>query len=118
MARKLWFSTLIDAAMHRAWLFRVGRLDATGRVAHFLCEMNARLSAAGLSDGRLFNLALTQSDLAEICGFTTVHVNRVLRQLREARLCMVRFSIVEIVDLPGLMRRGDFDPAYLYLEGP
>ncbi|MET0375802.1 MAG: Crp/Fnr family transcriptional regulator, partial [Rhizorhabdus sp.] len=45
LARKLWFATLIDAAIHRAWLFRLGRLDAAGRVAHFLCEANARLEA-------------------------------------------------------------------------
>ena len=118
LARKMWFSTLIDASMHRAWLFRVGRLDAMGRVAHFVCEMNARQAAAGLSDGRNLSFALTQSDLAEICGLTTVHINRVIRQLREADLCIFRPSRVEILDLEGLARRGDFDPAYLYLQGP
>jgi CRP-like cAMP-binding protein len=43
LTRKLWFSTLVDAAIHRAWLFRLGRLDAVGRVAHFLSETNIRL---------------------------------------------------------------------------
>lgn len=116
LTRKLWFSTLIDAAMHRAWLFRVGRLDAVGRVAHFLCEMNARLAAVGLSDGSRFVLALTQSDIAEICGLTTVHTNRAFRQLREAGLCQMRSSLVDIEDPPGLARRGDFNPDYLYLD--
>ena len=116
LARKLWFSTLADAAMHRTWMFRLGRLDAVGRIAHFLCEMNARLQAVGLSDGRRFTLALTQADLAEICGLTAVHVNRVMRQLREADLCVVRAALVDVVDPPGLARRGDFDPAYLYLD--
>lgn len=116
LTRKLWFSTLIDGAMHRAWLFRVGRLDAVGRVAHFLCEMNARLYAVGLSDGRRFVLALTQADIAEICGLTTVHINRVFRQLREAGICQMRASLVEIEDMAALQRRGDFDPDYLYLD--
>lgn len=116
LARKLWFSTLIDAAMHRAWLFRLGRLDAAGRVAHFLCEMNARLQAVGLSDGHRFALSITQADIAEICGLTTVHTNRVLRQLREAGLCQIRASLVEILDPAQLIRRADFDPQYLYLE--
>lgn len=116
LARKLWFSTLLDAAMHRAWLFRLGRLDAVGRVAHFLCETNARLQAVGLSDGRRFALDLTQADLAEVCGLTTVHVNRVMRQLREGGLCLFRSALVEVIDLPRLARRGDFDPAYLYLD--
>lgn len=116
LARKLWFSTLIDAAMHRAWLFRLGRLDAVGRVAHFLCEMNARLEAVGLSNGRRFALGLTQADLAEVCGLTTVHINRVMRQLREAGLCIFKSSLVEILNPVGLAKRGDFDPQYLYIE--
>ncbi len=115
LARKLWFSTLVDAAMHRAWLFRVGRLDAVGRVAHFLCEMNARLHAVGLSNGRRFVLALTQADIAEICGLTTVHTNRVFRQLRESGLCQMRASLVDIDDPAALAKRGNFSPDYLYL---
>ena len=116
IARKLWFSTLLDAAIHRVWLFRLGRLDAVGKVSHFLCETNARLSAIGLSDERRFALGLTQHDLGEICGLTSIHVNRVLRQLREQELCVFRSSMVEILDLPGLQRRAQFDPHYLYLE--
>jgi CRP-like cAMP-binding protein len=116
LTRKLWFSTLVDASLHRTWLFRVGRLDAVGRVAHFLSEMNVRLRAVGLSDGRQYRLALMQADIAEVCGLTTVHTNRVLRQLREANLCAIRSSMVRIHDPAGLARRGDFDPAYLYLD--
>ncbi|BBD97143.1 Crp/Fnr family transcriptional regulator [Sphingobium amiense] len=118
LTRKLWFSTLLDAAVHRAWLFRMGRLDAAGRVAHFLCEMNARLASAGLSDGKRFSLGITQVDLAEICGLTSVHVNRVMRQLREDRLCIFRSSLVEILDMRRLIERGQFDPDYLYMEYP
>jgi CRP-like cAMP-binding protein len=116
MARKLWFATLLDAAIHRAWLFRLGRLDAVGRVAHFLCETNARLASAGLSDGRRFALGLTQNDLAEVCGLTNVHVNRVLRQLREEELCVFRSSLVELLDPQGVAAKGQFDPSYLYIE--
>ncbi len=115
LERKLWFATLIDASIHRAWLFRLGRLDALGRVAHFLCETNARLVSAGLSDGRRFALGITQLDLAEICGLTNVHVNRVMRQLREEGLCVFRSSLVEILDPQRLAARAQFDPAYLYI---
>lgn len=116
LARKLWFATLLDAAIHRAWLFRLGRLDAIGRVAHFLCETNARLAVAGLSNGRRFALGITQNDLAEICGLTDVHVNRVMRALREEGLCQFRSSLVEIPDINRLAVRGQFDPAYLYID--
>ncbi|KQN08590.1 Crp/Fnr family transcriptional regulator [Sphingobium sp. Leaf26] len=116
LSRKLWFSTLIDAAIHRAWLFRLGRLDAVGRVAHFLSETNVRLMSAGLSDGRRFALGLIQSDLAEICGLTNVHINRVLRQLREEKICVFRSSLVEILEPEQLAAMGQFDPAYLYID--
>lgn len=116
MARKLWFATLLDAAIHRAWLFRLGRLDGIGRVAHFLCETNARLVLAGLSDGRRFAFGLTQNDLAEICGLTNVHVNRIVRALREEQLCLFRSSLVEILDIRRLAGRGQFDPTYLYID--
>jgi CRP-like cAMP-binding protein len=118
LTRKLWHATLIDGAIHRAWLFRLGRLDAVGRVSHFLCETNARLVSAGLSDGHRFALGLTQADLAEICGLTNVHVNRVLRHLREERLCVFRSSLVEIPDPKKLAARGQFNPDYLYIDEP
>lgn len=116
LARKLWFSTLMDAAAHRAWLFRLGRLDAMGRIAHFLCEMNARLQAVGLSDGRNFALGITQYDLSEACGLTSIHVNRVLKQLREEGLCTFRSPYCEIHDPSALAKRGQFTPDYLYLD--
>ena len=117
LARKLWFSTLIDAAIHREWIFRLGRLPAIGRVAHFLCETELRLRAVGLSDGRRFDWPLTQPDVADICGLTSVHVNRVFRELREQRLCTVRSGVVDFHDPRALGRLGEFNPAYLYIDG-
>ena len=116
LTRRLWFSTLIDAAIHRAWLFRLGRLNAVGRVAHFLSETNVRMMSAGLSDGHRFTLALTQRDLAEICGLTDVHINRVMRTLREEQLCVFRSSQVDIPDPRRLAKLGQFTGDYLYLD--
>ncbi len=116
LARKLWFLTLLDAAMHRKWVYRLGRLKAVSRVAHFLCETAVRLAAVDLSDGKVFALPLTQFDLGEICGMTSVHVNRVLRELREADLCSLRNQQVEIHDWAGLATLGVFEPEYLYLD--
>ncbi|APW37607.1 Crp/Fnr family transcriptional regulator [Rhodoferax koreense] len=116
LVRRLWFCTLLDAAMHRQWIYRHASLNALQRMAHFLCETNARLMAIGISDGRSFPLPMTQADLGEVCGLTNVHVNRILRQLREMGLCAVRAGEVEIYDLPGLVTAGVFQPDYLYLD--
>jgi CRP-like cAMP-binding protein len=116
LTRRLWFLTLLDAAMHRQWISRLSSLAALERVAHFLCEMNARLLAIEASDGSGFELPMTQLDLGEVCGLTNVHVNRVLRQLREMGLCNVRSPQVLIHDLKGLSATGQFQPGYLYLN--
>ena len=116
LGRLLWFATLLDAAMHREWIFRIGRLEAAGRLAHFLCEIHARLAAVGLAQDNRFELALTQQDLGEACGLTSVHVNRTLRRLREAGLVEMANGQVQIHDLSKLSAMGDFEPDYLYLE--
>jgi CRP-like cAMP-binding protein len=116
LAKLLWFSTLMDAAIHREWIFALGRLDAVGRVAHFFCETEAKLRAVGLSDGRLFALPITQTDLGEACGITSVHMNRMLRDLREDGLLRFWGGKAEILDRARLERMAEFDPAYLYLD--
>jgi CRP-like cAMP-binding protein len=116
LARKLWFSTLLDAAIHREWIFKLGRLPSHGRVAHFLCETEMRLRASGLSDSKRFELPLTQVDIAEICGLTSIHVNRVFRDLRERELVTVRGGVLDLHDAPALARLGEFDPGYLYID--
>lgn len=114
LTQRLWFSTLLDAAMHREWIFRMGRLGAEGRVAHLFCEIYARLEMVGLAKDGCYALPMTQPDLAEACGITGVHVNRVLRLLRERRLVTFRANTVEIIDLAGLASVGEFHPDYLY----
>jgi CRP-like cAMP-binding protein len=54
---------LLDAAIHRAWIFRLGRLEAEARAAHLFCELHARLEMVGLAQDVSFALPLTQSDL-------------------------------------------------------
>jgi len=116
MSKLLWFSTLLDAAMHREWIFRLGRLDAVQRLGHFFCEVEAKLRAVGLSDGKAFQLPMTQADIAEACGLTPVHVNRMLKELRERKMLVMRGSLVSMLDRSALSRLSEFDPVYLFLD--
>ena len=116
LTRFLWFATLTDAAMHREWIFRLGRLGADGRLAHFFCELNARLEMVGLARDGKFDLPLTQPDLAEACGLTGVHVNRTLRSLREQGLLVFKNGQVEILDQRGLCTVAEFESDYLYSD--
>lgn len=116
LTRLLWFSTLLDAAMHREWIFRLGRLNALARVAHLLCESEARMSAVDRVRGGRFELPLTQPDLGEACGMTAVHMNRMLRELRKRGLAEVNKGSVQILDRAGLAKLGEFDPTYLFFD--
>src|SRR3954452_11100804 len=116
LARILWFSTLIDAAIHREQIVSVGRRTALSRIAHLLCELNVRLRIVGLADEGGYKLPLIQADVADATGLTSVHVNRMLRKLRNDDLLTFRNGRVTIHDWDGLQRVAEFDPTYLHLE--
>jgi CRP-like cAMP-binding protein len=116
LTRKLWFATLLDAAIHREWIFRLGRLDATGRVCQLFAETGARLQAVGLGSETHFVLPMTQAELGEACALTSVHVSRVLKTLRDSGICTFRDGEVCVYNPEALTQRGQFDPTYLYLD--
>lgn len=115
--RALWWATLVDEAILRAWLANVGARRGDERLAHLLCELRIRLETVGLAHGNSYHLPLTQQHLADTLGLSIVHVNRVLRQLREAGLVSFRSGRVTISNLDELTRLAGFDPGYLHLQG-
>lgn len=116
LSRMLWFSTVLDAAIQRETILSIGRRRALSRIAHLMCELCVRLQVVGRSDGRRFALPMTQLDLADATGLTSVHVNRMLKQLRDQRLLTFRGGEVVIEDWDRLVRAAEFDLAYLHLE--
>jgi len=116
LLRMLWLSTLIDAAIQRERLLSLGRRSAVARIAHLLCELYVRLELVKEVDGHSFALPVTQLDLADATGLTSVHVNRMLRQLRDEGMLTFRNGIVDIHDLERLKQAAEFDPTYLFLE--
>lgn len=116
LTRLLWFSTNLDAAIHREWELSLGRRTALARMAHLFCELHVRLGVVGLVDDDSYELALTQVELSQCLGLTPVHVNRTLMELREREVLEFRDRRVTIRELEALRQIAEFDPAYLYLE--
>jgi CRP-like cAMP-binding protein len=81
----LW-ATSRDEAITVEHLASVGRRSAIERTAHFFLELCGRLFLVGLATEAEFACPLSQSVLADALGLSTIHVNRVLRDLREAKL--------------------------------
>jgi CRP-like cAMP-binding protein len=107
-----------DEAMVVEHLVGLGRRGAIERTAHFLLELGARLRLAGLADRTGYACPLSQYLLADTLGLSAVHINRVLRELREMGLCTVQRRRVTFDDYDGLVKLAAFNRAYLDHEGP
>jgi CRP-like cAMP-binding protein len=107
-----------DEAMVVEHLVGIGRRNALERTAHYLLEFGARLMLVGLGTKQGYNCPLSQYMLADALGLSAVHVNRVLRQLREMGLLTFQKGHVTIEDFDALVALADFDKAYLDHEGP
>ena len=116
LARLLWLDTLIDAKMHRIWVATRAALRGTQRVGHLMCELHARLDAVGLVEDGAFAMPLDQRGLAEVLGYSVVHVNHAVRDLRAEGLLEWSAGRVRLPDPERLAAFSSFDPAYLELR--
>lgn len=107
-----------DEAMVVEHLVCLGRRESDERVAHFLLELGSRLALVGMGSKAGYACPLTQYHLADALGMTPVHVNRVLRRMREAGLVTFRDGKVSFDDYGGLVDLAGFDPDYLEQAGP
>jgi len=107
-----------DEAMVVEHLVNLGRRTAEQRMAHFLLELGARLQLVGIGNKSGFSCPLTQYHLADALGLSAVHVNRVLRHLREEGLVTFQKGMVSFDHFAGLVELAKFDTDYLDQDGP
>lgn len=110
LAEALWRDCMVDAAILSQWVVNIGRRDAAGRIAHLLCETATRRGVREIQ-ALSFEFPLTQIQIADATGMTSVHVNRTLKALRSVVTLAGRTA--HVLDWPQLVRLADFDPAYL-----
>ncbi|MDP4024886.1 Crp/Fnr family transcriptional regulator [Methylobacterium sp. NEAU 140] len=113
-----WRATLIDAGLCREWMLNNGRRESYARMAHLFCELLMRLEAVGLAQGNACELGLTQPELGDALGISTVHVSRTLKELREAGLITLSGGRLAVHDRARLAAAAEFDPTYLHLRDP
>jgi CRP-like cAMP-binding protein len=107
--------TLVEASILREWVVNVGRRDARARIAHILCEFAVRLESRGLTTVDGFELPMTQEQLADATGLSSVHVNRVLKSLEGDGLISRRRRNIHFTDWRALQDAGDFSRRYLHI---
>ncbi|MET4331118.1 CRP-like cAMP-binding protein [Bradyrhizobium sp. i1.15.2] len=113
LTRAFWRETLIDAAISRQWIARLGAQAALPKVAHLICELAARLEVVGLVKNGRFQMPMTQRHVADACGLSIVHVNRTIQELRGRRLIAWEGSEIELLQPDELRALADFTPDYL-----
>jgi CRP-like cAMP-binding protein len=113
LARALWIETLVEASIQREWTLNVGRRDARARLAHLLCEIGMKLEAAGLATRDRYTLPMTQEQLADAIGLTSVHVNRVLQSLASDGVISRDKRSLKMNDWDAVADVGQFTPEYL-----
>jgi CRP-like cAMP-binding protein len=111
-AALLWAASR-DEAMVVEHLVNIGRRTALERTAHFFMELAERMTLNGNATETEFACPLSQFVLADALGLTSIHVNRVLRQLRERKLLTLRKGTAVILDLAGLRKLAGFQGGYL-----
>src|SRR6204780_580236 len=116
LTRALWWSTLVEEAIAREWILNVEQRNALERMAHLFCELLYRFRAVGLNQGLSCTLPLTQVELAETLGLSSVHVNRTLQELRRQKLITLEAGTLTIQDLDALKEVSFFNPNYLHLD--
>lgn len=115
LARSLMWDIAVDGAISREWLAIMGRRSAYQQLAHLFCEIYLRMEWAGQVNDRRFDFAITQETLADVCGLSTVHLNRSLQKLRRDELIILENNNLFVPDVRALIAAAEFDTAYLHL---
>lgn len=107
---------LVNASVQREWTTNVGQRCAIERIAHLCCELFVRLRMVDLTEGQTCDFPLTQYDLADATGLTSVHVNRTLQDLRRQNAIKLIDKKLTIPELDSLMAMCAFNANYLHYD--
>jgi CRP-like cAMP-binding protein len=113
LTQAFWRETLVQASIFQEWVVNLGRRDAFARLAHIVCELTVRLQSVGLARDLSFSIPWTQMDVADACGISNVHANRVIQELRHLELLEWDSRRLNIRNWAALVRVGDFNDDYL-----
>ena len=118
LAVAFWRDGASDASVLAKWIANIGRQDSRARLAHLMCEFGLRSELAGLGTRMSFTFDVTQEQLADALGLTSVHVNRTLQRLRAEGVLTTRGRAVDVLDWERLALIAEFDPGYLLAQRP
>lgn len=90
-------------------LSNIGNNSATANLAHFILEIWSCLNI----EETTFEFPLNQSIIGDVLGVTSVHVSRVMNDLKHRGLIKQNGTRLTIVDLNSLAEVGEFSADYM-----
>ncbi|RDH87024.1 MAG: hypothetical protein DIZ78_05895 [endosymbiont of Escarpia spicata] len=102
-------------------LLSTGAKIAIERIAFTLIELNHRFKTLLSSKSvgqyeRIIELPLTQEDLADAVGLTSIHVNRTLKQLKDKQLISCKKGRISVLNEKELMLLAHFNPDRIHVR--
>lgn len=112
-----WWLQAVENSTATEWAVALGRRSTEERLAHLICELLVRLTVVGQAQDLGFAFPLTQQELGDALGTSTVHINRTLQLLRGRDLIRQTGRQMTIRDWNGLKSLANFNPDYLHTDG-
>ena len=89
--------------------------EAENLPINLLCEFALRMEVAELGRTAVYELPITQEQLADAVALTSVHVNRTLMKLERDGLITRQRRMITVVDWKKMVTVADFEPRYLHI---
>jgi CRP-like cAMP-binding protein len=102
LQKGLWPALMDIVDRQNAWIVSLGRKTAIERLSHMFCDVFERMRNCGMVHGDQCAMPLTQMDIADLTGLTSVHVNRTLKTMRARGLIELHSKWLRIPDLQAL----------------
>lgn len=96
----------------------MGKSSARERLVRLLLDLHDRLSTIGVVADGTFDLPLTQEQIGDVLGLTSVHVNRTMRLLEREGLVVREGHRIVLCDLAALRQISPLPPRRLRADPP
>jgi CRP-like cAMP-binding protein len=118
LAHGIMMTGILDNIRLLNQLVRLGSLEGYARLGHLLLDFHQRLSEVDLVNDDSFAMPVRQEMLGDALGLSTVHLNRIVQQLRKDGYVARIRSGIKLMRLDKLRALCEWEPPNAMLQDP